>query len=67
MGSARGDRDEQIGAGAPPVAAPGIIGQVASHLPINIDKKQAKMSIRAFRMIGTTKGILRECLRKCEE
>jgi len=37
-GSARGDRGGQTGAGAPPVAAPGIIGQVASHLSINMDK-----------------------------
>jgi len=31
-GSARGDRGRRAGAGAPPVAAPGIIGQVASRL-----------------------------------
>ena len=38
-GSARGDQGGRTGAGAPPVAAPGIIGQVASHLPIKADKK----------------------------
>jgi len=38
VGSARGDRGERTGAGAPPVVAPGIIGQVASRLPINMDK-----------------------------
>ena len=36
-GSARGDQGEWTGAGAPPVAALDIIGQVASHLPINIE------------------------------
>ena len=38
MGSARGKQGERAGAGAPPVAALGIIGQVASHLLINKDK-----------------------------
>jgi len=33
-GSARGDQGERTGAGAPPVAALGIIGQVASRLPV---------------------------------
>ena len=31
-GSARGDQGERTGAGAPPVAALGLIGQVASRL-----------------------------------
>ncbi len=38
MGSVRGDQGERTGAGAPPVAALGIIGQVVSRLPINMDK-----------------------------
>ena len=32
------DQGERDGAGASPVAALGIIGQVASHLPINMEK-----------------------------
>ena len=35
---ARGDQGERAGAGAPPVAALGIIGQVAPRLPIDMDK-----------------------------
>ncbi len=38
VGSVRGNQGGRTGAGAPPVAALGIIGQVASHLLINIDK-----------------------------
>jgi len=34
VGSAWGDQGEWTGAGAPPVVALGIIGQVASRLPI---------------------------------
>ncbi|MFC1915961.1 hypothetical protein ACFLW4_04625 [Chloroflexota bacterium] len=39
MGSVRGDRGQQAGAGAPPVAALGLIGQVAPHPSIKADKK----------------------------
>ena len=39
-GSGRGDRGQRTGAGAPTVAAPGIIGQVAPRLPIKADKKR---------------------------
>ncbi len=35
MGSARGDQGERTGAGAPPVAALGIIGLVASRLKMS--------------------------------
>jgi len=37
---ARGDQGGRAGAGAPPVAALGIIGQVAPRLPIKADKKR---------------------------
>ncbi len=40
VGSVRGDQGVQTGAGAPPVAALGIIGQVVSRLPIKVDKKR---------------------------
>ena len=43
-GSARGHQGERTGAGAPPVAALGIIGQVASRLPINIDKNKLQLN-----------------------
>ena len=67
MGSARGDRGGRTGAGAPPVAVPGKIGLVASHLPINAVKWQTKMSMRAFRLIETTAEFLKEWLRKAQE
>jgi len=42
MGSARGDLIRRTGTGAPPVTALGIIGQVASHLPIKAVKKRLR-------------------------
>lgn len=39
-GICQGRLGEWTGAGASPVAIPGIIRQVATHLPINKDKKR---------------------------